>query len=671
MNYQFPPLNDEYVFEEFVKDAFNCKFNDSSFQPYGTRGQKQNGIDIFSTTKKIVIQCKKKDIRRYNKDVINELKSEINKSLIDIKELKIEFDNFYIVSTAKRHVAIQDYVSDLSSKKSFNIYFWGWDDLQPLINEYKYLREKFYPNKAELRVDEGEYEHNLPDDINKLIGEINNYLDQKDAENALSTIKIAQVIAKNKKNKFALTELSLKKAEVYYEILENYSEALLLLDNCSTNFKNNKEKLAYTYYLIGSIFIFENELEEAEAKLNQSLNIYLNIENESGLSRCLHQLGWVNDKLGNIDLALDFYKKSLSKTRTASSINEKEKISGIGACYHHIALLYRRKGNSLELESNILKAITWFEKGNFIFELAQAKYVFGEHKFKEGEAEKAFELIIDAIEIYLKLKNHQRVSESYVYLSQMYYSCGNKAKAFEVINLVLEYSVKNELNDKKIGYYLIKTGRLFLEIRQEKIANQYFEKAKEFFLEKKYLLGYADSFLAFSQMEYQLGNMENAIDFRIKAKDIFISELPKTITRHETATLAGRIGSICEEIGMYQEALVYYSKAIKIFEEIGNIYSLALMLGNIVTCNRLLGVRSEEEITFRRIIDLVEGTSFYYIKASAVSNLADIEFDKGNINLANKLHEEAFYLAEKYNIPNKYVIIEAYKEFKNKHVPKK
>lgn len=60
MSFQYEPLNDEYVFEEFIRDLFNSMHQTQSFQLYKTKGASQHGIDVFSTEKKVVIQCKKK-----------------------------------------------------------------------------------------------------------------------------------------------------------------------------------------------------------------------------------------------------------------------------------------------------------------------------------------------------------------------------------------------------------------------------------------------------------------------------------------------------------------------------------------------------------------------------------------------------------------------------------
>jgi hypothetical protein len=49
MGFQYEPLDDEIVFEEFIRDLFNAMYQTQSFQLYKAKGAIQHGIDVFST----------------------------------------------------------------------------------------------------------------------------------------------------------------------------------------------------------------------------------------------------------------------------------------------------------------------------------------------------------------------------------------------------------------------------------------------------------------------------------------------------------------------------------------------------------------------------------------------------------------------------------------------
>ena len=51
-----PKLKNFKDFESFCIDYFNQKYKTSDFKKWGKEGQKQDGIDLFSNSKKILIE---------------------------------------------------------------------------------------------------------------------------------------------------------------------------------------------------------------------------------------------------------------------------------------------------------------------------------------------------------------------------------------------------------------------------------------------------------------------------------------------------------------------------------------------------------------------------------------------------------------------------------------
>lgn len=159
--YQIPPLSNEYVFEDFVCDIFNKIHNTFSFHKYGVKGQKQDGIDIFyagSSKERIVIQCKKKDIRKpdeENRDsILKDIKSDFEKS----KSLEFEFSCFILASTYKSDAKIQEKVTKYSEEENMDIQYWGWDTIISYLINYPDLIKKYYPA----------YENNLKNKDNSI-----------------------------------------------------------------------------------------------------------------------------------------------------------------------------------------------------------------------------------------------------------------------------------------------------------------------------------------------------------------------------------------------------------------------------------------------------------------------------------------------------------------------
>jgi hypothetical protein len=145
-NYQVLPFTDDEVFESFVKDLFNSIYKTQSFDFYGRKGQKQNGIDIYSAEKCVVIQCKNKLISRPNTDIKSEL----------IKDLEIEFtqflefnksqgnpyNKFIFASSFANDVNINNKCTSLQKEHNFNIEYWHWKRLIEKVEND--IHEKYF-----------------------------------------------------------------------------------------------------------------------------------------------------------------------------------------------------------------------------------------------------------------------------------------------------------------------------------------------------------------------------------------------------------------------------------------------------------------------------------------------------------------------------------------------
>lgn len=146
--YQLPPIGNEEKFQELICDIFNEIDKTNSYKVFGRKGHNQKGIDVFSSEKNTVIQCKKKDSQRkeivIKKELTDDFKSDIEKS----KNLKVKFDRFYFTSTFKDHPDLDEYCESLmeENKTSYEIAYWGWDTIAKKIIDSQLLLKKYYPN---------------------------------------------------------------------------------------------------------------------------------------------------------------------------------------------------------------------------------------------------------------------------------------------------------------------------------------------------------------------------------------------------------------------------------------------------------------------------------------------------------------------------------------------
>ena len=149
--FQLPPLKDEKCFEELVCDLFNAientnTYRNTDFQLIGVKGQAQQGIDIFSTGTKTVIQCKLKDIRKKDDTIRKNLQEDIQNDLIKVQSLEIPISRFIIASTYRDDNIIQSFIAQLQedNELKFNLYYWGWDTISRYAEDYDYILKKHF-----------------------------------------------------------------------------------------------------------------------------------------------------------------------------------------------------------------------------------------------------------------------------------------------------------------------------------------------------------------------------------------------------------------------------------------------------------------------------------------------------------------------------------------------
>jgi tetratricopeptide (TPR) repeat protein len=145
MNYQYEPLADEYVFQDFLKDLFNNIYKTNTFEVYRSKGYSQFGVDVYSPQLKIAIQAKKKNILRNEPELIQELRKNLSETLQNLKSFSHPVEQLYFATTTKKYAVIQDEALQ-SSNSVLSVQFWSWEDIQKHISDYSMLCKTYYPH---------------------------------------------------------------------------------------------------------------------------------------------------------------------------------------------------------------------------------------------------------------------------------------------------------------------------------------------------------------------------------------------------------------------------------------------------------------------------------------------------------------------------------------------
>lgn len=139
------PRNDE-EFADIVTEVFNAKPDSSHFeyQRYGRNGQKQDGVDIISTEKRIAIQCKLSKGVKKTTDLDNELKKFKNGTFWKDKNEEQKYRTFIFAVSHEHDTHLQRYADELStSELSIKVIF--WPEIQKDIIGNTEIERVFYP----------------------------------------------------------------------------------------------------------------------------------------------------------------------------------------------------------------------------------------------------------------------------------------------------------------------------------------------------------------------------------------------------------------------------------------------------------------------------------------------------------------------------------------------
>ena len=150
---QIPPPKNWEQFEDLCHSLFKSVWDDPCAEKYGRRGQAQQGVDIFGSTKnpRAVfrgVQCKGKN-QNYGAEVTEaELVSEIAKA----DQFAPPLEHWILATTAPTDARLQAAARQISADRAamykFTVQVLGWEDLQALIADHAEVVKRYYPALA-------------------------------------------------------------------------------------------------------------------------------------------------------------------------------------------------------------------------------------------------------------------------------------------------------------------------------------------------------------------------------------------------------------------------------------------------------------------------------------------------------------------------------------------
>ncbi|WP_407193767.1 tetratricopeptide repeat protein [Bradyrhizobium sp. STM 3566] len=155
-NEQLRPPPDWDKFEEICADLFSRIWDDPLVVRYGTRGQAQNGVDIYGKNDGADsgVQCKGKRDWPPTKLTIAEIEGEVEKA----KAFRPTLKSFIIVTTAENDTRTTDRANAITAEHEkhglFRVTVYGWRELVRRLNDHPDLLKKHFSSFTLRRLEE-------------------------------------------------------------------------------------------------------------------------------------------------------------------------------------------------------------------------------------------------------------------------------------------------------------------------------------------------------------------------------------------------------------------------------------------------------------------------------------------------------------------------------------
>lgn len=494
----------------------------------------------------------------------------------------------------------------------------------------------------------------IPIEIKSILDEATNLWATGDYNKSKELFEKALFASSNIKHNLAIAKSKRGIAGILHESERKIDETIELLKEALKIFRDEKSDKDIVNVLcsLGGISTDIGLFDKAGSYLSEAQELAIKIDDKLETAHVFHRLGWLEDHKGNSDTSIDYYSKSQSiyftiYENTDDAKIRKEAVWGIGGCYHLKGLVYRHKGDVLNVKNNFNSAIEWYSKENIKPEMAKMYFLLSELYFREAEYDKGFILLNQAKELCVEFKSwYSRCLELSARVNN---TLGKREEAENDIKEAYEISISVGDSEQQV-HYLLDLGIINLEKNELEESKKYLNLAKEITCKNEYFEDFATCVKELAE----IASIEKKQDERTSLLLEGINALEKYLltiqSKPKQGFILGKIGMFYELILKNDKALAHYLKAKKTFEEIQDIAGIANALGAIASIKRKLKQSNEEFDIYRELKTLLEGTPYYDLIAGTAINLGEIYLELGNLNEAKILFDEALSLCKKYNL---------------------
>ncbi len=232
--------------------------------------------------------------------------------------------------------------------------------------------------------------------------------------------------------RIAITHLNL--GSVYSNLLGEYQKAIKHADAALKIYDKfgDEVRKTYCYLIIGSAHEYLGNLDLALEQYNKSLEICKKTNNQYLLANTENYIGEVHNKKGNIKSALESYNKSLD---IYLELNDKE---GIAVAENNIGECFYKSGELGKALKHYRNSFNYFNERQEKFQLSELLLNMGNVYFKRKNYNSAINAYNQSIQYAKETGALESLKEAYKATSEAYKGINMHASALNYLELYVE-----------------------------------------------------------------------------------------------------------------------------------------------------------------------------------------------------------------------------------------
>lgn len=302
----------------------------------------------------------------------------------------------------------------------------------------------------------------------------------------------------------------------------------------------------------------------------ESLKLYREIGDLSGVGDSLLNIGNVYYSLGEYQKALEFYQQSLLIKKEI-----KDQV-GVGNSLQNLGNVYRGLGDYQKALETYQQSFQIYEEIGESSHLSGPLLGMGSIYNSLGQYQKALEAYQESLKIAQERKDRFGESKALNNIGIVYSNLGEYSKALEYLQEAL--MIKKAIGDDSgVGNSLGHIGFAYYSLAEYKTALKYYEQALKIYQEIGDRSGLSQALNAMGDVYKSLEEYPKALDYYEQSLQITKEIGYRTgmsYSLHE-------IGHVYQGLGEHQKALDYYHQSLKIRREIGRLSEEAETLRDI------------------------------------------------------------------------------------------